>query len=212
METPVAFPLTVTDDMGRHVTFATRPERIVSIASSNTEEVFALGLGDTVVGVDQYSDYPPEAQQKPQMGGYVDPNLEQIVAAAPDLVLATDVHEATIVPKLEALGVTTVVIDPKNLDDVLDSITLIGTITGEEARATQLVCDLHRRVDGIGARVAGAPHPRVFFELSPELYTAGPGSFIDDLLTRAGVTTSPPAPGNRGPRSAQRRCSRPIPR
>jgi iron complex transport system substrate-binding protein len=186
LATPVAFPLMITDDMGRQVTFATPPQRIVSIAPSNTEVVFALGLGDTVVGVDQYSDYPPEAQQKLQLGGYVDPNLEQIVAAAPDLVLATDVHEATIIPELDALGVTSVMIDPKNLDDVLDSITLIGTITGEEARAARLVCDLHRRVDDVEARIAGAPHPRVFFELSPELYTAGPGSFIDDLLTRAG--------------------------
>ena len=184
--TPETFPLTVTDDMGRHVALATRPQRIVSIAPSNTEVVFALGLEDKVVGVDQYSDYPPEAQQKPQLGGYVDPNLEQIVAVAPDVVLATDVHEATIVPELDALGVTTVVIDPKNLDDVLDSITLIGTITGEEARAAQLVCDLYRRVDDVETRIAGAPRPRVFFELSPELYTAGPGSFIDDLLTRAG--------------------------
>jgi iron complex transport system substrate-binding protein len=186
MATPEAFPLIITDDMGRHVALATRPQRIISIAPSNTEVVFALGLGDTVVGVDQYSDYPPEAQQKPQLGGYVDPNLEQIGAAAPDLVLATEVHEATIVPELEALGVTTVVIDPKNLDDVLDSITLVGAITGEEARAARLVCDLHRRVDDVEARIASAPHPRVFFELSPELYTAGPGSFIDDLLTRAG--------------------------
>ena len=186
LATPATFPTTVTDDVGRRVALVAAPQRIVSIASSNTEGLFALGLGGRVVAVDQYSDYPPAARQKPQLGGYVDPNLEQIVAAAPDLVLATDVHEATVVPDLEALGVTTIVINPEDLDGVFDGIVLVGRITGKDARAAHLVCELRRRVDAVEARVEGAPRPRAFFELSPELHTAGPGSFIDDLIERAG--------------------------
>ncbi|MDP9357160.1 MAG: ABC transporter substrate-binding protein [Chloroflexota bacterium] len=181
-----AFPVTITDDVGRQVVLQEAPQRIVSIAPSNTEILFALGLGEKVVAVDQYSDYPPEAEQKPQLGSYVKPDLEQIVAAAPDLVLATGVHEETVVPQLEALRLTVAVIDPEDLDDVFDGIGLVGRITGQDARATGLVCELLDRVDAVAERINGAPRPRVFFELSPELHTAGPDSFIDDLISRAG--------------------------
>lgn len=184
--TATAFPLTVTDDAGREVVIPAVPERIASIAPSNTEILFALGLANKVVAVDDYSDYPPEAEQKPRLGSYVEPDLEQIVAAQPDLVLATGVHAETVLPELEALRQTVVVIDPGNLDEVLDGIGLVGRVTGEEAGATIVVCGLLERVDAVAARVADAPRPRVFFELSPELYTAGPGSFIDDLIARAG--------------------------
>ncbi len=181
-----AFPLTVSDDAGRQVTLRHAPQRIVSIAPSNTEILFALGLEGKIVAVDQYSDYPPEARQKPQLGSYVEPDLEQIVAAAPDLVLATGVHAETVVPELESLRLTVAVINPGNLDEVLDGIGLVGRVTGEDARATILACELLERVDAVAERVAGAPRPRVFFELSPELHTAGPGSFVDDLIARAG--------------------------
>ncbi len=181
-----AFPVTITDDVGRQVVLQEAPQRIVSIAPSNTEILFALGLGEKVVAVDQYSDYPPEAEQKPQLGSYVKPDLEQIVAAAPDLVLATGVHEETVVPQLEALRLTVAVINPEDLDDVFDGIGLVGRITGQDARATGLVCELLDRVDAVAERINGAPRPRVFFELSPELHTAGPDSFIDDLISRAG--------------------------
>ncbi len=181
-----AFPITITDDAGRQVVLQEAPQRIVSIAASNTEILFALGLGEKVVAVDQYSDYPPEAEQKPQLGSYVKPDLEQIVAAAPDLVLATSVHEETIVPELEALRLTVAVIDPEDIDGVFDGIGLVGRITGQDAQATRLVCELQDRVDAVAERINGAPQPRVFFELSPELHTAGPDSFIDDLISRAG--------------------------
>ncbi len=184
--TATTFPLTVTDDAGRDVVIPAVPERIVSIAPSNTEILFALGLAAKVVAVDQYSDYPPEAKQKPQLGSYVEPDLEQIVAAAPDLVLATGVHAETVLPELESLRLTVAVIDPGNVDEVLDGIGLVGRVTGEDARATILTCELLERVDAVAERVAGAPPPRVFFELSPELHTAGPGSFVDDLISRAG--------------------------
>lgn len=182
----LAFPLTITDDAGREVTIARPPERIISIAPSNTEILFALGLGDRVVGVDSYSNYPPEATEKPQVGDYVDPDLESIVAADPDLILATEAHLAIVLPELETLGLPTVVVEPKDLDEVFNGIALVGQITGESAAAQNLVCSLQARVAAVSEAIAGAPRPRVFFELSPDLYTAGPGSFVDDILTRAG--------------------------
>lgn len=180
------FPLSITDDLGREVTFAQAPERIVSIAPSNTEILFALGLDDQVVAVDAFSDYPPEATAKPQVGDYVEPDLEQVVAAAPDLVLAAGIHEGTVLPALESLGVLVVVVEPETLDEVYEGIGLIGRIAAVPERAERLVCDLETRVAAVESAVAGASRPRVFFELAPELYTAGPGSFIDDMITRAG--------------------------
>jgi iron complex transport system substrate-binding protein len=181
-----AFPLTIEDDAGRQVVLDRAPSRIVSIAPSNTELLFALGLDDRVVGVDTYSNFPPEATHKPQMGSYLEPDLERIVAAAPDLVLATETHVQTVLPQLETLGLTTVVLEPANLDGVFADMTLLGRVTDDADGAEALVCALQTQVAALQAKVAGAPKPRVFFELSPDLYTAGPGSFIDDLITRAG--------------------------
>jgi iron complex transport system substrate-binding protein len=183
---PTAFPLTITDDAGRQVTIERLPTRIVSIAPSNTEVLFALGLDERIVGVDSFSTYPPEAGEKPQVGSYLEPDLERVAAAEPDLILATEAHAGTVLPELDALGLPTVVIEPKDLDEVFSGMLLVGTITDESTRAQQVVCALQARVDAVVDTVADAPRPRVFFELSPDLYTAGPGSYIDDLITRAG--------------------------
>jgi iron complex transport system substrate-binding protein len=180
------FPVTVKDDAGRQVTFARAPQRIVSIAPSNTEILFALGLGDRVVAVDQFSNYPPEAKQKAQLGSYIKPNLEALVAATPDLVLASEVHTKVVLPELEARKLVTVVVDPKNVDEVFDRILLVGKVTGQNAQAEKLVGDLKERAASATAKVRDAPKTRVFFELSPELYTAGPGTFVHDLIERAG--------------------------
>lgn len=185
--TPVAtFPLTVTDHADREVVLRALPERIVSIAPSTTEILFALGLGDRVVAVDDYSDFPPAAAAKPRLGGMIDPELEPLVATTPDLVLATGIQAETVVPALEGLGIPVAVVDPGSVDEVFAGIALVGRVTGAEAAAAELSCEMRLRVDEVAARVAGAPRPRVFFEISPDLYTAGPGSYIDDLIDRAG--------------------------
>ena len=188
--TPVAsaYPMTVTDDAGRSVTVAAEPQRIVTIAPSNTEIAFALGLGDRVVAVDPVSDYPPEATAKPRIGGYIDPNPEELVAAKPDLVLVTAAAEGPLLDKLDSLGLTTVVVEPTNLDGVLASIDLVGAIAGVPEAAHALTCEMAGRIAAVAAAVAGEPQPRVFLEYSPDLYTAGPGSFGDDLIRHAGGT------------------------
>jgi iron complex transport system substrate-binding protein len=179
------FPVTIKDDAGRQVTLVRAPQRIVSIAPSNTEILFALGLGDRVVAVDQFSNYPPEAKQKPQLGSYVKPDLEALVAATPDLVLATEVHTRAVLPELEARKLVTVVVDPKNVDQVFDRILLVGKLTGQDARAEKLVGELKERSSSTTAKVKDAPKTRVFFELSPQLHSAGPGTFVHDLIERA---------------------------
>jgi iron complex transport system substrate-binding protein len=180
------FPLTVTDDAGRQITFAQPPQRIVSIAPSNTEILFALGLADRVVAVDSYSNFPPEATQKLQVGDYLEPDLERVAAADPDLILAAEVHLGTVIPELETLGLPVVVVEPANLDEVFASMLQVGAIAGESAHAAGLVCALRARADAVAAAVAGAPRPRVFFELGPDLYSVGPGNFVADVIARAG--------------------------
>ncbi|MEW5720955.1 MAG: helical backbone metal receptor, partial [Chloroflexota bacterium] len=128
--TPTPTAQTITDDVGRAVTLKGAPTRIVSLAPSNTEVLYALGLGDRVVGVTQYCDYPPEAKQKPNIGGFSKIDLERVVGLNPDLVLATNIHNKTVVPELEKRGLTVVVVEPKNVDDVLAKITFVGKITG----------------------------------------------------------------------------------
>jgi iron complex transport system substrate-binding protein len=180
------FPVTVVDGAGRQVTLARAPARIVSVAPSATEILYALGLGEQIVAVDQHSNFPPEAAAKATLGPYARPDLEAIVAAAPDLILATGAHLKTIAPALEERRLTVLVLEPKTLPEVLDSIRLVGEVTGRREAASRLVEELRERGDAVTARVAGRARPRVYVELSPKLHSAGPGSFLDDLLRRAG--------------------------
>jgi len=101
LEEMVSFPIEVTDQLGRVVKLEKVPERIISLAPSNTEILFALGLGDKVVGVTEYCNYPEAATAKTKIGGYSTVDLEKVVALSPDLVLATGIHEASIIPALE---------------------------------------------------------------------------------------------------------------
>ena len=183
---PAAF-ITVTDDAGRQVTLKNLPTRIVSLAPSNTEILYALGLGDRVVGVTEYCDYPPEAKQKPKIGGFANIDLEKVIGLNPDLVLATNIHAEAVVSELQKRGVTVVVIEPKNVDDVLTKIAFVGKLTGKSDNATRLTAQLKNRIDAVTTTVATVKtKSRVFYEIDKTLFTPGPGSFIDDMITKAG--------------------------
>lgn len=185
---PEFSPGTYTDDMGREVSIDKVPQRIVSHVPSITETLFALGLGDRVVGVSDYCDYPEEAKLKPSIGNYFNPSLEPIVALEPDLVL-TDGHSEGI-KGLEALGITFFVIDPKSIDGILKDIELLGKITGVEREAKALVSEMNGSLAQVVSLVEGAPKVRVFYVFDAtdlnNPWTAGPGSFVDALITMAG--------------------------
>jgi len=185
---PKFVPGTYTDDMGREVSIDKVPQRIVSHVPSITETLFALGLGDRVVGVSDYCDYPEEAKLKPSVGNYYNPSIEPIVALEPDLVL-TDGHSESI-KGLEALGITFFVIDPKDIDGILEDIELLGKITGVQKKARALVSEMNGRFAQIASQVEGAPEVRVFYVFDAtdlnNPWTAGPGSFVDALITMAG--------------------------
>ena len=180
---------TITDDLGRKVTISGTPERIVSLAPSCTEILFALGLGDKVVGVTTYCDYPPEATQKEKVGGFSTINVEQVVALNPDLVLARGGVQETFVKQLEGLGITVVALDPDNLDGILHDIALVGDITGVRDVADTLTENLRQRIENVTNKTENAGKPKVFYVVWDEpLMTCGQGTFQDALITLAGGT------------------------
>jgi iron complex transport system substrate-binding protein len=187
---PTAIPteaaITVEDGVGNVITFESAPQRIVSLAPNHTEVLYALGLGDRVVGVTEYCNYPPEAVEKPKVGDFVNADLELIVGLEPDLVLATTMHMAETVPALQDQGVVVFVLDPQSVASVLKEIRVLGQITGQEAAADALISDMQARIDAVQETVTAAPRLKVFWELGPELFTVGPGTFVDDLIGLAG--------------------------
>ncbi len=181
---------TYTDDMGRTVNIDRVPQRIVSHVPSITETLFALGLGEKVVGVSDYCDYPEAAKSKPSVGNYFNPSIEKIVELEPDLVV-TDGHSKDIIEGLEGLGINLFVIDPEDIDHILRDIALLGKVTGTEERAEELIGDIQDSISRVLNRVEDAHRVRVFYIVDAVTdpnnpWTAGPGSFIDSLITMAG--------------------------
>ena len=180
----------VTDQLGRVVKLEGIPQRIISLAPSNTEILFSLGLADKIVAVTDYCDYPPEAKEKPSIGGFSTPNIEELVALSPDLILATSIHEKRIIPQLEGKGMTVFALNPKTLDEVLEAINLVGEITGEEEKASGLVAEMENRIKAVTDKADGLPEnerPRVFYIVWHDpLMAAGSETLQDDLIEKAG--------------------------
>lgn len=179
---------TVVDDVGRTISVAARPERIVSLAPNLTEILFAVGAGDRVVATTTFCDYPPEAAAKPRVGDTQRPDLERLIALTPDLVVVSTASQLeTLSTRLEGLGIPTYVSRARDLDGVLSSIERIGDLVGERAAGEALVTRLRARADRIHTAVASRPAPKVFFVVgSPPLITTGRGTFLDDLIRQAG--------------------------
>ena len=192
VEEAVPFSMEVTDQLGRVVKLEKVPERIISLAPSNTEILFALGLADKVVGVTDYCNCPPEAQAKPKIGGFTTTNIEKVVALSPDLILAAQIQKERIIPVLEGKGLTILALDPKTLDEVLESITLVGEVTGEGEEASQLVTEMRNRIKAVTAKTDNLPEaqrPRVFYiTWHAPLMTPGSGTRHNELIRMAGGT------------------------
>jgi len=187
---PQSPPGNIVDGLGRKIMINAVPQRIVSLAPSNTEILFALGLGDKVVGVTEYCNYPEAAKTKPKVGGFSTVDIEKVVSLRPDLVLATQIHSKTIIPALEKLGLTVVALTPSSLTGVLDSITLVGKITGQSKEASELIKDLSTRIKSIAdktQKLSPAQRPRVFYVTWHDpLMTAGTGTLSNDVISQAG--------------------------
>lgn len=187
-----AFPVTLTDDAGRSVTIDADPERIVSLAPSNTEIVCALGACDRLVGVTDFDDYPAEVEAVEHVVVEAAVDVELVVAAEPDLVLAAgnELTPSSVIEQLDALGLTVLVLYPESLDEVYAGIELVGAALGRSAEAEDLVGDMKARVEVVVAAVDGAERPLTLYEVyhaEGTTYTAGDGSFLASMLELAGA-------------------------
>lgn len=196
VQTPTtgAAPITLIDDLGRQVNLAAPAQRVVSVAPSNTEILFAIGAGEQVVGRDETSDFPEDALSLPTVGGYTGWNLEAIVALHPDLVLAQGggLNPPELIASLEGLGLTVFVLpNPATFEDMFANLATVGVLTGQEANATAQVAVLNARVAVVDEAIRPLSYaPSVYYELDAtdptKPYTAGPGTFVDLVITRAG--------------------------
>jgi len=181
------YPVTIHDDLGRRVSIAREPQRIVSLSPSNTEILYALGLESRIKGVTTYCNYPEVARQCEKIGGFSDPNLEMIIAVEPDLVVAESIH-GQVIPSLEKAGIPVLVVEPRRLPDISGAVEVIGRATGNRAEAERLAGQIRDKMEQVQSRVDRASaRPLVYFEIwhQPPM-TAGPGTLIDDLITVCG--------------------------
>ena len=176
------------DDLGRLVAINGTPQRIVSLAPSNTEILFALGLGDKVVGVTDYCDYPPEALEKEKVGGYADPDIEKLVALNPDLILVAHGTPMDVIDTMVGLGLTLFGIKTSDLDDALNDIRRIGEITDNELEAQALTSEMAVRIQAVTNQTEELEQrPRVFYIVWHDpLWTAGSETFINELIEKGG--------------------------
>jgi len=180
---------TVVDQLGRRVVVPDDPRRVLSLAPSITEIVYALEQGNRLKGVTRYSDYPGEATKLPRIGSYVRLDIERIVALNPDLCIATkDGNPKAIIDRLESLKIPVFVVNPHNLDTIMETILEIGLILNAGDRAKTLTTGMNTRIQRVESRVAQINYqPRVFFQIgvSP-IVSAGTDTFIHELIELAG--------------------------
>jgi iron complex transport system substrate-binding protein len=179
----------VKDETGRTVQIPQPVRRIVSLAPSVTETLFALGVGDRLVGDTDFCDYPPEAKRKTHIGGPVNPNIEAIAALHPDLVVATrEINRPDSVHSLERLGIAVYATDPQTVVQVLTSTERLGQLLGAGDAGRLLVANLRQRLGEVGRRLAGLPAKNVLMVvwLDPVI-SVGRNTFLDDALRRAGA-------------------------
>jgi iron complex transport system substrate-binding protein len=178
----------VTDQTGRQVNVPDHPHRLVSIAPSVTETLYALGLGDRLVGDTDYCDYPPQARTLPHVGAMLNPSLEKIVALKPDLVLGTDeANRRETADQLERLGIPLYGVTAHTVDGSIQSIVDLGHVLDWDEPTEKLAELLRARMEVVDRRVQGKPRPKVLFVVwYRPLITAGNRTFISDVIRRAG--------------------------
>ena len=189
----VSTTLTLTDGLGREVKLSGPAQRVISMAPSNTEILFAIGAGDQVVGRDALSDFPEEAKSLTDIGSTFDAlNTEQIVSLKPDLVLAAEINTPEQVKQLEDLGLTVYYLkNPLTLEELYGNLEIVAQLTGHQDETATLIESLKARVAAVDEKIAPiSSRPNVFYELDAtdpaKPYTAGKGTFITQLIERAG--------------------------
>jgi iron complex transport system substrate-binding protein len=181
----------VVDEFGRTIRVPQLPSRIVSLAPSLTETVYALGAQDRLVGDTDYCDYPPDAQKKKKVGGPINPNLEEIAALHPDLVLVTrEINRLDTVRALDTLGIPAYATEARNVDEILSTTRKLADVLGVPENGKSLTADLQARLSALHARLEAIPPSRVLFIVWTEpLISIGKNTFIADALRKADATS-----------------------
>jgi iron complex transport system substrate-binding protein len=182
--------LTVIDDIGREVVVPKDPERIISLAPSATELLFALDLGDRIIAKDNNSDYPEEARLiQYNVSGWKWIDYEVIISLEPDIIFAADINTEW-VPELEDYGLNVIVLKPMSIEGVFENILLVGTISDNMDAANELLSELKSRLNAVVEKTQDVEldKPRVYLEYDTwgGYWTFGSGSFGDELMTLAG--------------------------
>jgi len=184
------YPMNVTDDKDRVVVIQKMPERIVSLSPKNTEMLYALGLGDKVVGDTDYCNYPADAANKTRVGGITNVNVEQVAAPQPDVVFADSLTKKEAAEKLQAMGYPVIVNDPRNVSDIESSILRMGKVCGVEDNATRLAGEINSSIKAITDKTAPlneTRRPKVLMLLDTyDFYVAGSDCYGNDLIILAG--------------------------
>jgi iron complex transport system substrate-binding protein len=193
--TPLAiateYPFTVVDDLGNSVTLDREPQRVIAMIPSHTELVCALAACDRLVAVDDFSNYPASVTELPHLGSAFAPNIEALVALEPDLVLVDE--SSGLAAALAPLGLPVYAGTAQTLDEVFTTFETIGAMLNRESEAALLSGEVRGTIAGVALLVAGRDTVEVYYELDSSPYSVGPGSFIGDLLARAGGVTIVPA-------------------
>ena len=179
---------------------AGKPARIISLSPNTTEILAGLGAFERVVAVSDYCTYPPEVNKLPRVGGWNNPNMEQIAALRPDLVVFADAQAQFVKDKVEAMGVRTLAVPGRTLEDVWKAIEMTGEATGEAEAARDLAAETRARIETVRVATEKAPRRRVLCVVDRvpgtlrDIYTAAQGSFLAQLIEAAGgEPVSPPS-------------------
>lgn len=177
----------LTDEAGRSVEVPLSAKRIISLAPSITEILFALGLRQEIIGVTNFCDYPEEVTTKPRIGGFVNPDIEKIVSLKPDLVIATaDGNRWDTIERLSTLGFSIYTVDPKSFDGVIRTIRNIGEIIGKGEVARALIRRMMKKKEKVVTLTRSLPRPAVFFQVGDApVITVGKGTLANDLIRLA---------------------------
>lgn len=191
-----AFPVTITDDAGREVTIESEPESIVSIQASNTEILYALGVGDRMVGVSDYDNYPPEALEVQKVGGQ-DMDAELVMTLLPDIAFVTTYHHdnhAEILKQFEDAGITVVVTgSATSFEDVYKTISMIATSVGKADEGDTIITDMKDRLAAVKEKAEGiTDKKKVWVEVSPapDIFTTGQNTFMHEMLEAINATNA----------------------
>ena len=189
-------PVTITDDLGVTVTIDKYPERIVSLSPANTEILFALGLGDRIVGVTEYCTYPEAALSKDKIGGFSTINTEKIAVLNPDLLVAADGNSEETIAHLRELGYTIITVNADTIDTTLADIRLIGKAAGVDSAAEELVSSMQADLAEIAEKTKGAEKPTILHCMwTDPLWVSGSGTFQDEMISAAGGVNAAAAEG-----------------